>query len=185
MNPQPWVCGVVLAALWACAAQANVLDHEFRRLASQERVNLAQAFEGKVLLIVNVASKCGLTPQYEGLEALHQRFSPRGFAVLGFPSDDFLGQELEREEDIKEFCTLNYGVRFPMFEKVHVRGRDAVPLFRALAEATRDAPDWNFHKYLVGADGAVLASFGSRVPPGDPALVAAIEQALANADRKR
>ena len=163
----------------ATAAQASVLDHEFRRLASQERVNLAETFGGQVLLIVNTASKCGLTPQYEGLEALNARFGPQGFAVLGFPSDDFMGQEFGDENEIAEFCTLNYGVRFPMFEKVDVRGDEAVPLFRQLAEATDDAPDWNFHKYLVGRDGAVIASFGSRTKPEAPEIIAAIEKALA------
>ena len=161
------------------AGQASVIDHEFRRLASSERVNLADAFGGQVLLVVNTASKCGLTPQYEGLEALHDRFSAKGFAVLGFPSDDFMGQEFGDEGQIAEFCTLNFGVSFPMFEKVDVRGREATPLFRQLAEATGDAPDWNFHKYLVGRDGRVIASFGSRTRPEAPEIVAAIEKALA------
>jgi glutathione peroxidase len=161
------------------APRGGLLGHEFRRLASPERVNLADAFGGKVLLIVNTASKCGLTPQYEGLEALNARFGAQGFAVLGFPSDDFLGQEFDDEGEIAEFCTLNYGVRFPMFEKVDVRGREAIPLFRQLAEATGDAPDWNFHKYLVGRDGRAIASFGSRIKPEAAEIVAAIEQALA------
>ena len=160
-------------------AQASVLDHEFRRLASPERVNLKEAFGGQVLLIVNTASKCGLTPQYEGLEALNARFGPQGFAVLGFPSDDFMGQEFGDEQKIAEFCTLNYGVRFPMFEKVDVRGDEAIPMFRQLAAATDDEPDWNFHKYLVGRDGAVIASFGSRTKPEAPEIIAAIEKALA------
>lgn len=158
---------------------STLLDREFRRLASADRVHLGDAFAGQVLLIVNTASKCGLTPQYEGLEALNARFGPQGFAVLGFPSDDFLGQEFGDEDQIREFCTLNYGVRFPMFEKVDVRGREATPLFRELAEATGDAPDWNFHKYLVGRDGQPIASFGSRMDPQAPEIVAAIGKALA------
>ncbi|MFN3963997.1 MAG: glutathione peroxidase [Silanimonas lenta] len=169
--------GVGLAA-WPVAA-AGVLQHEYRRLASQERVNLAEAYGGKVLLVVNTASKCGFTPQYEGLEALNATYGPQGFAVLGFPSNDFMGQEPGSEEQIQEFCTLTYGVKFPMFEKVVVRGRDATPLYRELAAATGEQPGWNFHKYLIGRDGRVLGSFGSRVKPEAPELRAAIEKALA------
>lgn len=169
--------GVGLAA--RPAATAGVLQHEYRRLASQERVNLAEAYGGKVLLVVNTASKCGFTPQYEGLEALNATYGPQGFAVLGFPSNDFMGQEPGSEAQIQEFCTLTYGVKFPMFEKVVVRGRDATPLYRELAAATGEQPGWNFHKYLIGRDGQVLGSFGSRVKPDAPELRAAIEKALA------
>jgi glutathione peroxidase len=171
--------GILAMALGlASTLAASVLDHSYRRLASQERVHLGEAFGGKVLLIVNTASKCGFTPQYEGLEALHQEFSGQGFAVLGFPSNDFMGQEPGTEEEIREFCTLNFGVRFPMFERVVVRGREATPLFRELAAAAGEAPRWNFHKYLVGRDGTVLASFGSRVRPEAPELRVAVKQAL-------
>lgn len=174
-----WVCTLLLAIGMAPVLQAGMLDHEFRRLAGQERVNLAETYGGKVLLIVNTASKCGFTPQYEGLEALSTKYGPQGFAVLGFPSNDFMGQEPGTEDEIKEFCTLNYGVRFPMFEKVVVRGRQATPLFRQLAEATGEQPGWNFHKYLLDRSGKVIGSFGSRVRPQAPELVAAIEKALA------
>lgn len=179
-----WIGALALAvgmgaSAGAAAAQAGLLDHEFRRLAGQERVNLAQAYAGQVLLVVNTASKCGFTPQYEGLEALHQKYSPQGFAVLGFPSNDFMGQEPGSEEQIAEFCTLTYGVKFPMFEKVVVRGRDATPFYRALAAATGDQPGWNFHKYLIGRDGTVVASFGSRTKPEAPEMVQAIEKAIA------
>lgn len=155
-----------------------LLDVEYRRLAAPEAVRLCDAYRGKVLLIVNTASKCGFTPQYEGLEALHARLAERGFAVLGFPSNDFMGQEPGSEEEIQQFCTLTYGVRFPMFEKVVVKGDDATPLYRRLAEATGEAPGWNFHKYLVGRDGQVVASYGSRTTPDDAALVAEIERQL-------
>jgi len=171
------VIGLGVAGV-AATAQASVLDHEFRRLAGQERVNLAETYGGKVLLIVNTASRCGFTPQYEGLEALNTRFGPQGFAVLGFPSNDFMGQEPGTEQEIKDFCTLNFGVRFPMFEKVVVRGRQATPLFRELAEAAGEQPGWNFHKYLVDRSGQVVGSFGSRVRPEAAELIAAIEQAL-------
>ena len=158
----------------ASAVQAGVLDHEYRRLAGQERVNLAQAYGGQVLLVVNTASKCGFTPQYEGLEALNAKYGPQGFAVLGFPSNDFMGQEPGSEEQIAEFCTLTYGVKFPMFEKVVVRGNEATPLYRELAAATGEQPGWNFHKYLIDRSGKVVASFGSRTKPEDPKLVAEI-----------
>lgn len=175
--------GLVFAAGGALAqgpaAPRGVLDHEFRQLAVRESVNLRTAYGGDVLLIVNTASKCGFTPQYEALEALHASLRPRGFAVLGFPSGDFKEQEFEDEAAIQEFCTLTYGVKFPMFQKVHVVGSEATPLYRQLAEATGQAPQWNFHKYLVGRDGRVLAQWGSRTRPDDPEIVAAIERALA------
>lgn len=173
-------CLVLLAALLPLPAPAQaVLDHDYRPLAGRQAVNLATAYAGKVVLVVNTASKCGYTPQYEGLEALHARYSGRGLAVLGFPSNDFLGQEPGSEEDIARFCTLTYGVRFPMFEKVVVKGAAATGLYRDLAAATGVAPGWNFHKYLIGRDGRVLAQFPSKVRPDDPALVGAIERALA------
>jgi glutathione peroxidase len=160
-------------------ASAGVLDHDYRKLAGTETVNLREAYAGQVLLVVNTASKCGFTPQYEGLEAMHAANSARGFAVLGFPSNDFMGQEPGSEEDIQAFCTLTYGVRFPMFEKVTVKGADATPLYRDLAAATGDVPGWNVHKYLIDRNGEVVASFGSRTKPDDPELVAAVEKLLA------
>jgi glutathione peroxidase len=168
----------LLAALPALAA-APVLDHTYRRLASEERVNLRDEYAGKVLLVVNTASKCGFTPQYDALEAMHAKYEARGFAVLGFPSNDFMGQEPGTEQQIQEFCRLTYGVKFPMFEKVHVKGDEVTPLYRALEAATGEAPGWNFHKYLIDRQGNVVASFGSRTTPDDPKLVARIEALLA------
>ena len=159
-------------------AASGLLDRSFRPLAGKERVDLATTYGGQVLLVVNTASKCGFTPQFDALEKLHARYRTQGFAVLGFPSGDFREQEFEDEKAIQEFCTLTYGVKFPMFEKVHVVGADATPLYRDLAAATGVAPGWNFHKYLVGRDGKVIANWGSRTTPDDPAIVAAIEQAL-------
>lgn len=156
-----------------------LLDQSYRPLAGDTPVHLCEAYAGQVLLVVNTASKCGFTPQYEGLEALHAELKDRGFAVLGFPSNDFMGQEPGTEDEIREFCTLTYGVKFPMFEKVVVKGDDATPLYRALREATGDAPGWNFHKYLIGRDGRVIASYGSRTRPDDAGLRAAIDAALA------
>ncbi|MCZ8317522.1 MAG: glutathione peroxidase [Lysobacteraceae bacterium] len=174
-----WIGAAAVAIGMAGTASAGVLDHSYRRLAGQEQVNLAETYRGQVVLIVNTASKCGLTPQYEGLEAMHQKYAAKGFAVLGFPSNDFMGQEPGSEQQIQEFCTLTYGVKFPMFEKVVVRGAQATPLYRDLARAAGEQPKWNFHKYLVGRDGMVVASFGSRVAPDDPDLVKALEEALA------
>ena len=166
-----------LAALPALAGKA-LLDHDFRPLAGKAPVNLRQTYAGNVLLVVNTASKCGFTPQFEGLEALHAKYGGKGFAVLGFPSGDFKSQEFEDEKQIQQFCTLTYGVKFPMFEKVHVVGKQATPLYRDLAEASGQAPQWNFHKYLIGRDGRLIAGYGSKTAPDDPALVAAIEAAL-------
>lgn len=169
---------VLFLAASPASAGDSLLDHAYRPLAGKGEVNLAQEYAGDVLLVVNTASKCGFTPQYEGLEALHAKYGANGFAVLGFPSGDFKGQEFEDEGAIREFCTLTYGVKFPMYEKVHVVGADATPLFRELA-AQSQPPKWNFHKYLVGRDGKLIADFGSKTTPDDKALVAAIERALA------
>jgi glutathione peroxidase len=135
-------------------------------------------YQGKVLLVVNTASYCGFTDQYRGLEALHAKYKDRGLVVLGFPSNDFGNQEPGDSKQIADFCSNTYGVKFPMFEKVHVKGDAATPLYKDLLAATGEAPQWNFHKYLIGRNGRVLASFGSRTAPDDTALVAAIEAAL-------
>lgn len=168
----------LLLVVGAAVAGDNLLDHRYRPLAGKDQVDLQQRYAGEVLLIVNTASKCGYTPQFEALEALYARYKAEGFAVLGFPSGDFKNQEFEDEDKIREFCTLTYGVQFPMFEKVHVVGEQATPLYRQLAAAAGQAPEWNFHKYLVGRDGRLVASWASATEPDDPAIVAAIEQAL-------
>ncbi|MGN7831293.1 glutathione peroxidase [Pseudoxanthomonas sp. 22568] len=170
---------VAAGSVWA----AGLLDVSYRPLAGKTTVRLNEKYAGQVLLIVNTASKCGFTPQYEGLEALHRKYAGRGFAVLGFPSNDFKGQEPGNEQQIQEFCTLTYGVKFPMFEKVHVIGPETTPLYRSLSQATGVAPGWNFHKYLVARDGRVVANFPSKIKPDDPALVAAIERELKAARR--
>lgn len=181
-------CLALACAFPAAARDADgaggLLDHSYRLLAGQAPVNLGERFAGKVLLVVNTASKCGFTPQFEALEAVHARYSGKGFAVLGFPSGDFKDQEFEDEAKIREFCTLTYGVKFPMFEKVHVVGDGATPLYRQLAAVAGEAPAWNFHKYLVGHDGQLLASWGSRTVPDDPVIVRAIEAALVAAEHQ-
>ena len=166
-------------------AKPALLDQNFRPLAGKVAVNLQKQYGGKVLLVVNTASKCGFTPQYDGLEALHTQLKGRGFAVLGFPSNDFMGQEPGSEKDIKEFCRLTYGVKFPMFEKVSVVGDKATPFYKSLTEITGVAPGWNFHKYLIDRNGNVVANFGSRVKPNDPEMLAQIEKLLAQAKPKK
>ena len=178
-----FVAVAVLATGLAFAAP-GLLDHSYRTLAGKTPVHLGNSYAGDVLLVVNTASKCGFTPQFEGLEALHATYGSRGFAVLGFPSGDFRDQEFQDEVQIREFCTLTYGVRFPMFEKVSVVGPRATGLYRGLARAAGEAPKWNFHKYLVGRDGRLIASFGSKTAPDDKAMVAAIEQALQTPRRR-
>ena len=140
-------------------------------------------YEGKALLLVNVASKCGLTPQYEGLEKLHETYADRGFEVLGFPCNQFMGQEPGTPEEIREFCDTNYHVEFPLFEKIDVNGAHAHPIYRELTQtpdADGEAGDvkWNFEKFLVARDGRVVGRFRPPVTPEDPTLVAAIEAQL-------
>jgi glutathione peroxidase len=169
---------LLLAFSATLASDAALLDQDFRRLASDEVVNLGDEYEGKVLLIVNTASKCGNTPQYDGLEKLYQEYGDKGLVVLGFPSNDFMGQEPGTEEEIQEFCRLTYKVKFPMFEKITVKEGNAHPFYEQLADAAGTYPTWNFHKYLVGRDGKVIKEFSPRTKPYDPQVVAEIEAAL-------
>jgi glutathione peroxidase len=141
------------------------------------------ALAGKTLLVVNVASKCGLTPQYAALEALHERLADRGFSVVGFPCNQFMGQEPGTAEEIEEFCSTTYGVTFPMFEKIEVNGDGRHPIYdelTAVPDADGAAGDvqWNFEKFLLGPDGTVLARFRPRTVPDDPEVLAAIEKHL-------
>jgi glutathione peroxidase len=139
------------------------------------------AYKGKVLLVVNTASECGLTPQYAGLEKLHEELAGKNFTVLGFPSNDFGGQEPGTPAQIQEFCSSKYGVKFPLFGKVQTKPGDAQsPVYRWLGEKTGSLPRWNFGKYVIGKDGTTVAYFDSKVEPTDPALRAAIDKALAN-----
>jgi glutathione peroxidase len=132
-------------------------------------------YAGKVILVVNTASECGYTPQYEGLEALYRRYSARGLVVLGFPSNDFGGQEPGSNKEIAAFCVNQYAIDFPMFAKTALKDN---ALYRDLAQATGAAPRWNFHKYLVDRSGKAVHSFDTRVAPDDAKLVAAIERLL-------
>lgn len=164
------------AAMAKCAPS---LDFSFRPLAGKVAVKLCEKHADEVLLVVNTASKCGYTPQYEGLEALHASYAGKGFSVIGFPSNEFGGQEPGTEEQIQEFCTLTYGVKFPMYEKTSVKGSGANPFYQGLIKATGSTPGWNFHKYLVAADGTILKAYPSGVKPDDTGLRADIDAALA------
>ncbi|HVL58852.1 MAG TPA: glutathione peroxidase [Burkholderiaceae bacterium] len=155
----------------------SLLDHRFPRLQDEQPQHLCQ-FAGRVLLIVNTASYCGFTKQYQDLEQLYRRYRARGFEVLGFPSNDFGNQEPGSNQEIAQFCFDTYSVRFPMFGKSEVRGAGANPLFARLAQDA-EAPRWNFHKYLVGRDGRLIASYRSSVAPLDRRLIEALERALA------
>lgn len=141
------------------------------------------AFAGKVILAVNTASKCGLTPQYEGLQRLHDRYSPQGFTVLGFPCNQFFHQEPGGADEIESFCTINYGVTFPLFAKLDVKGAKQHPLYAILSDFPDDAGKagnvtWNFEKFLVDKDGQVVRRFRPKVVPEDPQIVEAIESLL-------
>jgi glutathione peroxidase len=163
-------------ALPAGAACPPLLDQPLSTLQGKP-ANLCQ-YEDKVLVVVNTASYCGYTNQYKGLEALYQKYRGQGLVVLGVPSNDFGGQEPGTAEQVADFCERTYKVRFPMLEKSVVSGKDAIPLYRTLAEKTGQAPGWNFHKYVVGRKGEPLEGFPSAVTPEDPKFVAAVEKAL-------
>jgi glutathione peroxidase len=170
---------LVAGSLSAGEPMANSSFYSLKTTTLQGRPADLADYQGKVSLAVNVASQCGLTPQYAGLEKLHQEFSARGFSVLGFPSNDFGGQEPGSAEEIATFCKKNYGVTFPMFSKlVTKQGPDQSPIYAYLGQGG-DLPTWNFAKYLVGKDGKVIRFFNSKVPPEAPELRSAIEAALA------
>jgi len=154
-----------------------LLAHTFPKLQDESPQNLCQ-YKGKVVLAVNTASYCGFTPQYEGLEKLHERYAAKGLVILGFPSGDFGNQEKANNKEIAEFCFNTYGVKFPMFAKTSVRGDKANPFFAALASATGQPPKWNFHKYLIDRQGRAVKAFPSQVEPLDSRLTREIEAAL-------
>ena len=155
-----------------------LLNHIIPRLQDEKAQSLCQ-YAGKVLLIVNTASYCGFTGQFKGLETLNEKYAPRGLVVMGFPSNDFRQEDADARKTA-EVCFNTYGVKFPMFAAVKVRGADAHPLFAALAQATGERPSWNFNKYLVGRDGRAIAHFGSMADPTGRTMTAAIEKALAS-----
>ena len=176
------LCLAVAAPMSMNAANADVLDHSVKSIEGKE-VNL-ETYKGKVLLVVNVASKCGYTKQYAGLEEISKEYKDKGLVVMGFPCNQFGGQEPGTDKQIQEFCSATYKVDFDMFSKVDVNTKSASPFFKELTAV--DVPPkgagpvkWNFEKFVIGKDGTVLARFPSATTPNDPALVAVIEKALA------
>jgi glutathione peroxidase len=183
MKPSPLLTIALLAAALNAplhaqtAAGPALLNQSFPRLQDEKPQNLCQ-YAGKVLLVVNTASYCGYTPQYEGLEALHAKYAAQGLVVMGFPSNDF-NQESSDSKKIADLCFNTYGVKFPMFSTSAVKGKDANPLFAQLTQATGKAPGWNFSKYLVGRDGKAVAFYPSKAAPDSQEVIAAVEKALA------
>jgi glutathione peroxidase len=165
------------AATPSSASCPAVLKQTFNRLQDEAPQNLCQ-YAGKVVLVVNTASYCGYTNQYEGLEKLYAKYGPKGLVVLGFPSNDFGKQEPGNAKEIADFCYNTYGVKFPMFAKSSVKGSEANPMFASLAKTTGQEPKWNFTKYLIDRNGKVIEHFPSKVTPEDKQLVSKIEQAL-------
>ena len=160
------------------AGCSGLLQQSFLRLQDEKPQSLCQ-YSGKVVVVVNTASFCGFTSQYEGLEALHAKYKDKGLVVLGFPSNDF-SQETGSNKEIADFCANTFGVKFPMFAKSSVTGKDANPLFKQLAAKTGTAPSWNFYKYVIGRDGQSTASFNSLTAPGSRSFVKEIEKQLAS-----
>jgi glutathione peroxidase len=167
--------GTTMNETTSIAMPASV--HELTVTRIDGKKEKLDAYKGKVLLIVNTASECGFTPQYEGLEKLHKDYAGKAFEVLGFPSNDFGAQEPGSNSEIAEFCRSKFGIDFPMFEKLKTTGADAAPLYSFLT-AKAGAPKWNFHKYLIGKNGEVIKGFSSKVAPDSEELRAAINSAL-------
>ena len=159
------------------AACPALLNHQMPHLQDEVPQNLCQ-YAGQVVLVVNTASYCGFTPQYQGLEALFAKYEKQGLVVLGFPSNDFGRQEPGNAKQIADLCFNTYGVKFPMFSKVVVKGAGQHALYAQLTQATQVGPQWNFHKYLIARDGKTVRSFASEVEPSNATLTAAIEAAL-------
>lgn len=165
----------------AAPAEKSVYDFSMKNIDGQN-IRL-DAYKGKVVMIVNVASKCGYTPQYEGLEAIYKKYKDQGFEILGFPANNFMGQEPGTEEEIKEFCSTKYGVTFPMFAKISVTGADQHPLYTFLTSKQSNPEfggdiSWNFNKFLLDRNGKVVARFGSKDKPEDAAVTGAVEKYL-------
>lgn len=168
------ICGETLAK--ECSP---LLDFDVKTLNENQQVNLCHQYQGKVILVVNTASKCAYTDQYSSLERLYKQYKDKGLVVLGFPSNDFGAQEPGNEKQIKDFCRLTYGVQFPMFAKTRVREQNADPLYQKLATTAGRYPQWNFHKYLIGRDGQLVADYMSNVDPMSQAIIAEINKQLA------
>jgi len=157
---------------------SELLDFDVKTLNKGQLVNLCEEYQGKVLLVVNTASRCAYTDQYESLEKLYTQYRENGLVVLGFPSNDFGHQEPGTEKEIKAFCKMTYGVDFPMFSKTRVAYRNADPFYKKLAEASGTYPQWNFHKYLIGSDGNLVKSYPSAIDPLNSTVLKDIENEL-------
>jgi glutathione peroxidase len=166
------------AAFITMSALAANSIHEFTMNSIDGKPTSLKSWQGKVVLVVNVASQCGYTPQYTGLEALYQKYKDKGLVIVGVPANNFGGQEPGTDEEIKTFCSRKYSVTFPMMSKVSVKGADMTPLYQYLTTAKGGDVKWNFTKFLVGKDGKVVERFESKVAPESPELTAAIEAAL-------
>jgi glutathione peroxidase len=189
-----WAAGLALAAIGLTAVTAAAQKapasgggrvdqgvHAYQMKAIDGSNRSLASYKGKALLIVNTASKCGFTPQYASLEALYDKYKVRGFEVLAFPANDFMGQEPGSDAEIQQFCTLKYDTSFPLFSKIHVKGKEIAPLYTYL---TQQSPfpgeiEWNFTKFLIGPDGQVVARFGSRVDPMSKEVTGKLEALLA------
>ena len=179
-----WCAMAVVLAAVVCGPAfggAMVLDHKVKDIDGKD-VDLSQ-YKGKVVMIVNVASKCGLTPQYKDLEEMYTKYKDQGFTILGFPANDFMKQEPGTEAEIKEFCSATYGVDFPMFSKITVKGEEAPELYKELTSKDTNGEmggdiAWNFTKFLVNKDGEVVARFEPKTKPSDAAVVAKVEEEL-------
>jgi glutathione peroxidase len=174
MRIAPLLLLLAVPPAWACPP---TLDVTARPLGGHEPLRLCDQYAGKVVLVVNTASRCGYTPQFEALENLYKTYKDRGLAVLGFPSNDFR-QELGTEQEIGDFCRLTYGVEFPMFSKTRVMKANADPIYRTLGELAGEYPAWNFHKYLLDRDGRLVGSYPTAVEPDDPRILKMIEELL-------
>ncbi len=172
------LCG--LATVFANTSRADLPLSGTMKGIDGKDVDLG-SYKGKVVLVVNVASRCGATPQYSGLQSLYEKYEDKGFVVLGFPANDFGAQEPGSDEQIKEFCSTKYAVTFPMFSKITVKGPDKATLYKVLTETADPSGEvgWNFEKFLIGKDGKITGRFKTRVSPDDAELVSAIEAALA------
>jgi len=157
---------------------STLLNFTVKTLNNNKQVNLCDEYKGKVLLIVNTASKCAYTPQYKGLESLYEKYKDNGFVVLGFSSNDFGKQEPGTEAQIKDFCELTYNVKFPMFSKTKVKKSNADPLYQKLGSTAGEFPRWNFHKYLIDRNGNLVGSYKSQIKPSDPVLTGKIKSVL-------
>ena len=174
------LCAVALVQVALAETKSSLYDVPLKNIDGKD--TSLGAYKGKVLLVVNVASQCGFTPQYKALEAIHRKYNDKGFTVLGFPCNDFGAQEPGSAEEIKKFCSEKYDVTFPLFSKLHVKGAEQHPLYAALTGKDSPFPGdikWNFGKFLIGKDGKIIKRFDSQTKPDAPEMVEAIEATLA------